>query len=1830
MKFCGIKKLLLVIATGAIAYGGYPILPVQAQSITTTPNNDTNTIINQSGNIIDIEGGKFSSDGNNLFHSFQRFGLESSEIANFISSPNIQNILGRVLGGDPSVIKGLIQVSGGNANLYLLNPAGFIFGSQASLNVPGDFIASTANSVGFGTNWFNVFGSNDYNTLTGTPTSFSFNASQPGSIVNFGDLEVDTGANLRLIGGTVVSTGQLSAPGGSITIAAVPGGNSLRISQPGNLLSLEFPNNASPSGNFTVATLAKLLSNTGFQNTGGLTVNANEQVQLTSTGSLINSGDVVGTEITGGSASLLAAQNLTLPNQIIITGDIILTGNEIDFLGAVGSVSGTGKLTLQPFTSSQNIVVNGVEGTTALDISTQDFAALGNGFSSLVIGANNGSGKITLNPSTVKSDLEVRSPSGTTEINGNITTTGAQTYNSDVKLNNSVELNTTNSAVTFNRKVDNQTTNHNLSVNTGTGNITFNDAVGSTTALGNLSTNSTGTTKFASTVQAASLSTSGGNTQINGNITTTGAQSYNSNVQLTGDIILTANEIDFLGGNASVSGSGKLTLQPFTSSQNIVVNGSEGTAALDISTLDVLALKDGFSSLVIGAGDGSGQITLNPSNNFLDNLEVRSPNGTIEVAKLTVDGNASFHATQTTINSDITTTGTQTYNSDVQLTGDIILTANEIDFLGGNASVSGTDKLTLQPFTSSQNIVVNGVEGTTALDISSQDFAALDNGLSSLVIGANNGSGKITINPSTVKSDLEVRSPNGTTEINGNITTTGAQTYNSDVNLNNSVELSTTNNGAVTFDRKLDNQPNTTYNLTVNAGTGNITFNDAVGNTTALGNLSTNSTGTTKFASTVQAASVNTSSGNTEINGNITTTGAQSYQGTVRLNGDIILTANEIDFLGGNASVSGSGKLTLQPFTSIQNIVVNGSEGTAALDISTLDVLALKDGFSSLVIGAGDGSGQITLNPSNNFLDNLEVRSPNGSILNNGLTVNGTVKLDAATTTLNGNITAQGQIDIPKQILLGANVILNSNGSDITLGSTVDGGRDLTLNAGNTGTLTFGGAVGSGNALTNLTVNAKDTNVGNNITTTGTQTFNSPIQLTGNATFSAGNNIAFNNTIDGSSDLTVFTPANVSLGNIVGGATRLNSLNISAANITASNINTTNNINLIGSNNITTQNITTQGGNIQVTSQNSSITTQNLDSNVDRKGNGGSISLQALGINNATIKTEGINTSSSDGNGGDVTIQAPNTTERNNSILLQWINAEGGKLGGNVDIKTRGFIRSLGSFSDKRGSTATISTIGGRFGDGGTIKIDHGGDGVNPFYVGRADINGTPGRITTGENFINPLEFFANSETRGKIQIITQGQVVPGKDELPAPQVVINNTTSSVASAIANVEDAVTSQFEQKLNLDRVRRKSQQEIISDLQEIEKKTQIKAGLVYVEFSNESLPLNTTKANEQRKDSDPLVLLMVSPDGQLTRHLVPGVNRDNFQKIADEFYKEVALKDKPNSDKPNSSPDLQKLKTTSYKQSAQQLYKWLISPLEVQLKNKGINNLLFVMRDANLRSLPIAALMDEQEKFLIEKYSISIIPSFNLINPEYVQSKNLEVLAMGAENFDPGPNNSNQIKELLAAPIEAETIVNQIWQGRGRTLVNQDFTYKRLARERTPAQPFGIIHLATHAVFTTGDPLKSYIQLYDSKLTLDEVRKLGWGNPQVDLLVLSACQTAYGDEDSMLGLAGAAVKTGVRSVVASLWQVSDTGTLGLMTEFHRQLQKQPIKVEALRKAQLAMIQGTVGIDQEGKNLIVDTDGLTIPLARIAVGSTEAKQLNLKHPFFWSSFTMIGSPW
>ena len=225
-------------------------------------------------------------------------------------------------------------------------------------------------------------------------------------------------------------------------------------------------------------------------------------------------------------------------------------------------------------------------------------------------------------------------------------------------------------------------------------------------------------------------------------------------------------------------------------------------------------------------------------------------------------------------------------------------------------------------------------------------------------------------------------------------------------------------------------------------------------------------------------------------------------------------------------------------------------------------------------------------------------------------------------------------------------------------------------------------------------------------------------------------------------------------------------------------------------------------------------------------------------------------------------------------------------------------------------------------------------------------------------------------------------------------------------------------------------------------------------------------------------------------------------------------------------------------------------------------------------------------------------------------------------MGTSTFTEDQKQPN----LPAVPLEISTIAGGLWEG--KYVSDENFTLDNLKSERANT-PYGIIHLATQADFPGGSEgrKQSFIQLYDQKLRLENVRELGWNNPPVELLVLSACNTALGDLEAELGFAGLAVQTGVKSAVASLWFISDAGTLGVMSEFYRQLNKAPIKAEALRQTQLAMLQGKVRV--EG-NQLIGTNGNV----NLTPEQTEYLRNNingeLSHPYYWASFTMVGSPW
>jgi CHAT domain-containing protein len=348
-----------------------------------------------------------------------------------------------------------------------------------------------------------------------------------------------------------------------------------------------------------------------------------------------------------------------------------------------------------------------------------------------------------------------------------------------------------------------------------------------------------------------------------------------------------------------------------------------------------------------------------------------------------------------------------------------------------------------------------------------------------------------------------------------------------------------------------------------------------------------------------------------------------------------------------------------------------------------------------------------------------------------------------------------------------------------------------------------------------------------------------------------------------------------------------------------------------------------------------------------------------------------------------------------------------------------------------------------------------------------------------------------------------------------------------------------------------------------------------------------------------EDDRLIVIVVTATGQPFARAITDVTRGEAIEMMDKFRKAISLD--------------AKVPASVYLPRARQLHDRLIGPIENILREKEINNLVFVV-DSNLRSLPFAALYDG-EKFLVEKYSIGLLPSLSLTDTRYGNLKDLQILAMGTDTFE-----NTAVPPLPGAAAELK-LVTRLWNA-PTPILDRSFTVTNLEREISRGS-FGIVHLATHANFKSGQPENSQIIFYDGNLPLDRLRDLKLNDPPLELLVLSACRTALGDNSAELGFVGLATKAGVKSALGSLWEVSDVGTLGLMTRFYGELKEASIKAEALRQAQIDMIAGRTRM--ENGQLISATGTFSLPpqLARL-------NNLQFSHPYYWSGFTLVGSPW
>jgi CHAT domain-containing protein len=284
-------------------------------------------------------------------------------------------------------------------------------------------------------------------------------------------------------------------------------------------------------------------------------------------------------------------------------------------------------------------------------------------------------------------------------------------------------------------------------------------------------------------------------------------------------------------------------------------------------------------------------------------------------------------------------------------------------------------------------------------------------------------------------------------------------------------------------------------------------------------------------------------------------------------------------------------------------------------------------------------------------------------------------------------------------------------------------------------------------------------------------------------------------------------------------------------------------------------------------------------------------------------------------------------------------------------------------------------------------------------------------------------------------------------------------------------------------------------------------------------------------------------------------------------------------------------LQSMRSTSFETerlaASQELYRWLIQPAIADLDRQSIKTLVFIL-DGALKSVPMAALHSGKQ-YLIEEYAIALTPSLQLMNPRSLPKDQLKVLVGGLSKANQGSTPLPSVEtEILQIKNLLQTTV----------LENETFTNTKL-QQKLKTKAFSVVHLATHGQFSS-TAKDTFIQTWNGRINVDDLRSYLTqrdlsDSAAIELLVLSACQTAQGDDRAALGMAGVAIRSGARSTLASLWTVNDASTAEFVTQFYQGLtQNQLTRAEAVRQAQLTLLRNP----------------------------------NYNHPYYWAAFTLIGS--
>ncbi|MGK7936330.1 MAG: CHAT domain-containing protein [Xenococcaceae cyanobacterium] len=339
--------------------------------------------------------------------------------------------------------------------------------------------------------------------------------------------------------------------------------------------------------------------------------------------------------------------------------------------------------------------------------------------------------------------------------------------------------------------------------------------------------------------------------------------------------------------------------------------------------------------------------------------------------------------------------------------------------------------------------------------------------------------------------------------------------------------------------------------------------------------------------------------------------------------------------------------------------------------------------------------------------------------------------------------------------------------------------------------------------------------------------------------------------------------------------------------------------------------------------------------------------------------------------------------------------------------------------------------------------------------------------------------------------------------------------------------------------------------------------------------EAKPINIEGIDRQAAVIYPIILrdrleVIVSIPQKTLIHYSTAITQPELEAVIEQFTQTIVIRSR-----------------RQFYSSAEKLYDWLISPVLKDLQENNINTIIFVP-DGSLRNIPLAALYDGKH-YLIEQYRLALTPGLQLLAPRSLEQIELKTLALGItqqrETFPP-----LYYVERELAKIEEKTT--------STILLDEKFTLKALEKQIELSR-FPIVHIATHGQFSSTLD-RTFLLAWDSRININKLdRILRTGNisqtQAIELLVLSACETATGDNRAALGLAGMAVRAGARSTVATLWAVNDRSTAQLMSKFYQELTRKNItKAEAIRQAQLTLLQTK----------------------------------EYKHPFYWAAYVLLGN--